>query len=156
MLGSEVLQVVDVFVCQYGDVHLHTWQVAVLPLTQSLAVHDSATQLHFTHDFIHPDADGPISQQDHVARLHALAELVIAQPDARLPVLILVALKLCVLGAHSLNDNDLPCLKADGLVVSQHSRADLRALCVQQRSSSASLLLTNLPKKESQAMQALT
>jgi len=143
VLGCKVLQVINVLLRQHRDVHLDTRQVAVLALTQALAVEHSAAQLSARQDLIHTDAEGAICKQDLVAHMHALAQLLIAEADARLCV-VLVALKAGVFGSHCLHNDALACYQINVLVVTQHGCADLRALGVKQGSpvgSSAQLAL---------------
>mmetsp|Transcript_23249 Transcript_23249/g.55640 ORF Transcript_23249/g.55640 Transcript_23249/m.55640 type:complete len:273 (+) Transcript_23249:288-1106(+) len=145
MLAGKVLEVVNVLLHEDRDVDLHARQVAVLALTERLGVHHRPPQLRLTQDLLHPDADRAIGQQDGVARRDALAELRIAQPDARLG-LRLVALKLGVPVADGLHHDGLPGLEVDRLVLPQHGGADLRALGVQKAGNWAGFFRCHLPE----------
>lgn len=60
---------------------LPTWQVAVLPLAQRVAVDDLALDLLVVQHLQHLDADGTIGDEDDVAGLHTLGQLDVRQPD---------------------------------------------------------------------------
>mmetsp|Transcript_510 Transcript_510/g.1397 ORF Transcript_510/g.1397 Transcript_510/m.1397 type:complete len:512 (+) Transcript_510:699-2234(+) len=131
MLAGKVDEVVDVLVGQDGQVHLHTRQVAVLALAQLGGVVHAALAHGAVDHGDDLNADAAVRQQDDVARLHAAAQLAVAQPDARL-LSGLVALKLGVAVAHRLDNDGLAGLERDGLMVLEHGGADLGALGVQQ------------------------
>ena len=131
VLCRKQLQIVNVFLREHWDVNLDSGEIAVLPLSQALAVHHSAPELSGTQDLIDLNGEGSICQEDLVSRLDAGAQLVVAQADSGL-LLVLVALPDCISGPDRLDDDSLSRYEVNGLVVSEHGSADLRALGVQQ------------------------
>mmetsp|Transcript_2926 Transcript_2926/g.7478 ORF Transcript_2926/g.7478 Transcript_2926/m.7478 type:complete len:526 (-) Transcript_2926:23-1600(-) len=134
MHDAEIHEVVLVLGLEHGEVHLDPGQVAVLPLAQGAVVHDLGDDV-VRADGLHLQRQRTVGAKDDVPRLDRLAELLVAQGEARL-----VTLEAVIRHEFQFLARDEVNLAA----LLEEAGADLRALGVQKDGHGLATLLASV------------